>query len=225
VRNVGNAPAEVHFDGEDDEGVVRFEFAPPRLTLGPGQEGHAELTLTAAPARGQAVHRQLTIVAESGGERVERQATFVQEPVVKRSYRLQWRVALTLLAALLLVIGALSAWDDAGAKGLCTSTGANCLSWDRYLDEAGIASPQPLHVTTAAGLVAAVTSLGIIALVLAVLVLLGARGGGLTWFAGCLAVLLAIAMLVTLGTGGIGVWLVLLGGAAAIAAGALARAP
>lgn len=224
VRNLGNAPAHVRFDGEDDEGIVHFGFAPPSLALGPGEERRVELTLTAAPVHGPAVHRQLTIAAESGRERVERQATFVQEPVVTRSHRLAWRVALTLLSALLLVAGALSAWDGDGDKGLCTSTGGGCLSWDHYLSQAGIASPEPLDIGTAAGLVAAGTSLGILALVLAVLVLLGARGGGLTWFAGWLAALLAVALFVTLGTGGIGVWLVLLGGVAAIAAGALARA-
>jgi hypothetical protein len=223
VRNLGNARAHVRFDGEDDEGVVRFGFVPPSLELGAGQEGYTELTLTADPLRSTAVHRQLTIAAESGRERVERQATFVQEPVVKRSHRFAWRVALTLLAALLLVAGAFAAWNGDGDKGLCTSSGEGCLSWNHYLSQAGIANPDPLEVNTAKGLVAAVTSLGILALVLAALVLLGARGGGLMWFAGCLAVLLAIVMFVTLGTSGIGVWLVLLGGGAAIAAGALAR--
>jgi hypothetical protein len=224
VRNLGNAPAWVHFEGEDDEGVLRMEFSPPSLTLGPGLEAQSALTVTASkPVRGSPVHRQLTIAAAGEHERAERQATFIQEPAPVRSYRVPWRIGLTLLGALLLFVGALLSWDDAGDAGLCANGYGACLSFDEYLKQAGIASPAQLHPETARRLVAAVTSLGLVPVVLAVLTLVGARRGGLTWIAGCVAILFAIAMIATLHGAAIGVWVVLLGGVAAVAAGALAR--
>jgi hypothetical protein len=224
VRNLGNAPVEVYFEGEDDEGALSFEFTPSVLMLDPGSEGHAQVTVSArSTVRGAAGHRRLTIVAEGGRERVERQATFIQEPVVERSHRFEWRVGLTLLSAFLLIVGSLLKWDSDGDKGLCTQGASNCLTFDHYLDKAGIATVDPLNPDHLVRLISAVTSIGILAVILGVLVLLGARKGGLTWFAGCLAILLAIVMFATLGAGGIGVWFVLLGGACAVAAGALAR--
>jgi hypothetical protein len=224
VRNLGNAPTQVRFEGEDDEGALDFAFAPPLLTLPPGGEGHAQLTVTARrPVRGAPCHRRLTIAAEGARERAERQATFIQEPEVVRSHRFAWRVGLTLAAAFLLVAGAFLKWDDVD-KGICTSADSTCLSFDRYLARANIATVDSIHSNTAANLVAAATSIGILAALFGVLVLLGARRGGLTWVAGFLAVLLAVAMFATIGAAGIGVWFVLLGGVAAVAAGALARA-
>ena len=223
IRNLGNAPAQVRFDGEDDEGMVRFDFAPPSLTLPAGGEGHAELTVTArAPVRGDPRYRRLTIGAQGTRDRAERQATFIQEPEVVRSHRLAWRVALTLLAAFLILAGAFLKWDDK-YRGICTSATDVCLTYDRYLERVNITVPA-LNPPAAANLVAAVTSLGILAVLLGLLVLLGARRGRLTWLAGFLAVILAIAMFATPGTAGVGVWFVLLGGIAAVAAGALARA-
>jgi hypothetical protein len=226
VRNLGNAPADVGFEAEDDEGVMRFGFSPPGLTLPPGAEDHSEVTVTARETvRGSPVHRRLTIAAVSGSERTERPATFIQEPEVVRSHRVHWRVGLTLLAALLLIVGALAHWDGDGNKGLCTNGFDQCLSYDVYLTEAGLGSPthiSPPDQTVKA--VAAVTSIGILALLFALLALVGARRGGMTWVAGCLAILLALGMLVTLDGPAIGVWLVLLGGISAVAAGALARA-
>jgi hypothetical protein len=225
VRNLGNAPAAVGFEAEDDEGVMRFAFSPPALTLKPGAEDHAEVTVTARePVRGSPVHRRLSVAALSGSERTERFATFIQEPEVVRSYRLPWRVGLTLLAALLLIGGALARWDGAGNKGLCTDGYNQCLSYDVYLAEAGIASPDQPNPSQAVRLIAAVTSVGILAVLFAVLALVGARRGGMTWMAGCLAILLALGMLLSLDGPAIGVWIVLLGGIAAVAAGALARA-
>jgi hypothetical protein len=225
VRNLGNAPADVAFEAEDDEGMLRFAFSPVALTLPAGAEGHSEATVTArSGVRGSPVHRRLTVAAVSGSERVERPATFIQEPEVKRSYRLHWRVALTLLAALLLLGGAVARWDGAGNQGLCTNGYSECLSYDVYLEQAGITSdldhPEP---ASAVRLIAAVTSVGVLAVLFAVFALIGARRGGLTWMAGCLAILLAIGMLLSLDGPAIGVWIVLLGGVFAVAAGALAR--
>jgi hypothetical protein len=226
VRNLGNAPADVGFEAEDDEGKVRFQFSPPGLTLAPGAEDHSEVTVTARETvRGSPVHRRLTVAAVSGPERIERPATFIQVPEVVRSHRLHWRVALTLLAALLLIGGALAHWDSAGNAGLCTNGYDTCLSYDVYLSEAGITSslhhPEP---QSAVKLIGAVTSVGILAVLFALLALVGSRRGGMTWVAGCLAILLALGMLISLDGPAIGVWLVLLGGIAAVAAGALARA-
>ena len=174
--------------------------------------------------RGSPVHRRLSVAALSGSERTERFATFIQEPEVVRSYRLPWRVGLTLLAALLLIGGTLARWDGAGNQGLCTDGYDQCLSYDVYLAEAGIASPDQPNPSRAVRLIAAVTSVGILAVLFAVLALVGARRGGMTWMAGCLAILLALGMLLSLDGPAIGVWIVLLGGIAAVAAGALARA-
>ena len=224
VRNLGNTRVDVGFEAEDDEGRLRFEFAPPALTLQPGAEDHSEITVTAREAvRGAPVHRRLTIAAIGGRERAERPATFIQEPEVVKSHRLAWRVGLTLLAALLLIAGALAHWDSPGNAGLCTDGFNQCLSYDVYLSEAGITSVEHPDATPVT-LIAAVTSVGILALLFALLALVGARRGGMTWVAGCLAILLAVGMLITLDGPAIGVWLVLLGGISAVAAGALARA-
>jgi hypothetical protein len=225
VRNLGNAPADVTFEAEDDEGVMRFAFSPPALTLAPGAEDHSEVEVTARePVRGAPVHRRLSVAAVSGAERAERPATFIQEPEVARSHRLAWRVGLTLLAALLLIVGALTHWDANGNQGLCTHGFSSCLSYDVYAQESGIRDSVSHTTIAPQGLIAAVTSLGILAALFAALALIGARRGGLTWVAGCLAILLALGMLISLDGPAIGVWLVLLGGIAAVAAGALARA-
>jgi hypothetical protein len=224
LRNLGNAPVHVRLDGEDDEGMVRFDFAPPALTLGPGQDGVAQVTVTArGPVSGAPCHRRLTIAAEGARERVERQATFIQEPTIKRSYRFAWRIALTLLAAAALIGGAFAKWDGAGDAGICTHGDSGCLSYDRFVAQASDRTPTPPDVGSLQNLFAAATSIGVLALLLGLLALAGARRGTVTWLAGALAVLLALAMFVSIHAGGVGVWLVLLGGISAIAAGALAR--
>jgi hypothetical protein len=74
------------------------------------------------------------------------------------------------------VAGAFLKWDDE-YRGICTSATDVCLTYDRYLERVNITVPA-LNPPAAANLVAAVTSLGILAVLLGLLVLLGARAAG-----------------------------------------------
>jgi hypothetical protein len=230
VRNLGNEDADLTFEGEDDEGQLRFEFDPPSVRLPPRGEAHAALTVTApATVADSARHRRLTIVAGDGDARVEQAVTFVQEPVapvVRRSSRSAYRVALTALAVACLVSGALLDWDAEGSAGICFNGDSECLSYRAYIEHVfGSAPPAPGSddLGVFESLFFGVTSIGVLAVVLGFLILLGARTARFSWAAGILAIVLAIVMFATIGAGGIGVWLVLVGGAAAIGASLLAR--
>jgi hypothetical protein len=134
-------------------------------------------------------------------------------------------VVATVLAAVLMAAAAFAAWTTAGDTGVCVGDASGCLTYDRFLELNQVVDLRSSHLTVSGlqGLFDLATSLGVVALVLAVLVLAGARSGTLTWFAGVVAILLAIAVAITLGGVAAGLWLLLLGGILAIVAGALAR--
>ncbi|HVL96874.1 MAG TPA: hypothetical protein VM266_13535 [Solirubrobacteraceae bacterium] len=220
VRNLGNAPLDVSFAGEDDEGVVAFDFRPVLATIPPGGQARSELSVRARRGvRGAERHRRLTIAVETDRQRVESHATFTQEPESPPP----WRIILTLLAAVLLVWGSLIDWNRDGLDGFCIGDTGGCLPYHQYLSDAfqvqgtavdGLGGLQGLFDT--------VTSLGILGLLLALGTLIGIRSGTATWVSGFLAVLLAVILFVTLGDfRGEGLWLVLAGGVLAAVAGAM----
>jgi hypothetical protein len=231
VRNLGNAPLAVRVAAEDDEGRLGLRVDPPELRLDRGADGAATIDVTAPEdVRGAERHHRLTVTVESGRQRLQSTGAFIQEPAPEpRSRRGWWRVLATVLAAALLLGAAFADWTSAGDEGLCLGGATGCLSYDRYLELNQVVDVRPGHLDVPDGLQGlfdVATSLGVLALLLGLLALAGARSGTLTWLAGVLAVLLAIAVGVTLGDfSGAGVWMLLLGGILAIVAGALARAP
>jgi hypothetical protein len=225
VRNHGNAPLSLTFTGEDPDDEVRFTFEPEQLEVPAGGEAKATMRVTAPANPGTApLERRLTVIAQGAEQSLSGSATFVQRAREVRERNLvPWRIGLGVGAALLFVLAAFSPWLD-DFTGQCTS-GADdeqCMRYDVFLRElADRPGFQNQDVEPVTSLVNVLASAGTGAIVLAVLVLLGLRTGGLAWFAGLVGVATAIVFLV-LGAGGAGVWLLLLAGALAIASGVLA---
>jgi hypothetical protein len=226
VRNRGNAPLVLTPRGEDDDGEVLFSFEPPRLEIPPGAEARSDVRATAPRLRsGPERTRNLTVYLEGGQQPLTGSALFQQLPSVTRSRLTLWRVLLTLLAVALLVIASFAHWTNT-ETGLCTDGPDTCLRYDTYLErhlQQDVANPGDLGQFTR--LFNFGTSLGVLTLFAAALILLGALTGRLAWFGGlfALAVLTAFAFTADESLGA-GVWLGLLGAAAALAAAVLATA-
>jgi hypothetical protein len=226
VRNRGNAPLVLTPRGEDDDGEVRFAFEPARLEIPPGAEARSDVRATAPRLRsGPERTRNLTVHLEGGQQPLAGAAVFQQLPAVTRSRLTLWRVLLTLLAVALLVIASFAHWTDT-ETGLCTDGPDTCLRYDTYLErhlQQDVANPGDLGDFTR--LFNFGTSLGVLTLFAAALILLGALTGRLAWFGGlfALAVLMVFAFTADESLGA-GVWLGFLGAAAALAAAVLATA-
>jgi hypothetical protein len=226
VRNRGNAPLVLTPRGEDDDGEVRFAFEPPRLEIPPGAEARSDVRATAPRLRsGPERTRNLTVHLEGAQQPLAGAAVFQQLPSVTRSRLTLWRVLLTLLAVALLVIASFAHWTDA-ETGLCTDGPETCLRYDTYLErhlQQDVADPGDLGDFTR--LFNFGTSLGVLTLFAAALILLGALTGRLAWFGGLFALAVLIVFAFTADEAlGAGIWLGLLGAAAALAAAVLARA-
>jgi hypothetical protein len=222
IRNRGNAPLRVFLSGEDDEAMARFTFDPPQLTIPPGGEARATLTVDAARLRDAPEQRRsLNVLVEGGQQRTESHATFLQTPTITR--KVPWWLILSLFGAAFLFIGAFAHWAH-GDAALCLHGKAdNCLSYTTYVNQAFSKDLTPPDVGGVGGVFHFATSLGIFALLLSLAVLIGLRGRSLTLVAGILGVILAIVLLVTLkGHSSGGLVLVLLGGILAAAGGAMA---
>jgi hypothetical protein len=235
VRNVGNRELEVRLRGEDADGVATFDFAPPRLGVAWQEDGKSELTASARrPFTGPDRERHVTVFVESPAQTLSGAAVFIQQPWVTRRLLLAWRVVLTLAAAGLLIGGAFLAWTDQqdGLTGVCLSADASgCMRYDMYLGLAGYADAEDYAPTEPTipdqldGLFNFATSLGVGAIVLGVLALIGARSGTLTWLAGAVAVIGLVVFFITVDdTSGTGAWVALAGGVCALVAGILAAA-
>jgi hypothetical protein len=226
VRNQGNTPLVLTPRGEDDEGQARFAFEPPRLEIPPGGEARFDVEVSAPRLRsGPERTRNLAVYLDGGQQPLAGTALFQQLPSVTRSRLTLWRVLLTLLAVGLLAIASFAHWTSA-ETGLCTDGPDTCLRYDTYLEnhlQQEVASPEDLGGFTR--LFNFVTSLGILTLFAAGLILLGALTGRLAWFGGLFALaVLAVFAFTADGSLGAGVWLGLLGAAAALAAAILATA-
>jgi hypothetical protein len=221
VRNLGNAELMLTLSGEDADDEVRFDFSPELLEVPAGAESRATLRVSAPRSRAGA-ERRLTILAEGDEDTRSLQANFTQTPTITESKVRSWRWLLALVAALLIAAGSFMAWTSDGLNGICLHGATDCLRYDtfadRYLDlDAGSVDAGSLD-----RLFSFATSVGILTLLLAAIVLLGIRSGGAAWFGGIATILLLIVYLVIAGDSGAGVWVAMLGAVLAVAAGLLA---
>ena len=221
VRNLGNAPLALAFTGEDPDGEVRFSFSPAMLEVAAGGESRATLRVSAPRPRGGG-ERRLTILAEGDHETRSLAAAFVQEPVVTEGRVRSWSWLLALIAALLLGVGSFMAWTGDGLDGLCVGGSGDCLRYDVFAQRFLESDPGTVDAGSLDGLFSFVTSVGILTLLLGVIVLFGIRTGAAAWFGGVVSILLLIVYLVVAGDSGAGVWVAMLGGVLAVAAGLLA---
>jgi hypothetical protein len=219
LENEGNASLDVHLSARDPDAALTFELSPAQVHLPPGQARSAEVRITAKRSLPSGPARRHPFEAYAEAEpvpEVRLDGTFVQTaapPKVTRTRVLALRVVLTLLGALIMILGAFLPWGD-GVRGLD-------LGYDEYAGAVFNAqvAPPPSGLET-------VSSVAMPAIFFAGLALLGIFGKGrLTRFAALLAVLLYVAFLVTLlraGEGpGIGVWAVIIGGVIAFIGGLL----
>ena len=226
VRNRGNAPLALTPRGEDEDGEVRFAFEPPRLEIPPGGEARSDVHVSAPRLRsGPERTRNLTVHLEGGQQPLAGTAVFQQLPSMTRSRLTLWRVLLTLLAVTLLLVGSFSHWTSS-ETGLCTDGPDTCLRYDTYLEnhlQQEVASPGDLGGFTR--LFNFATSLGVLTLFAAALIFLGVLTGRLAWFGGLFALAVLLVFVFTADESlGSGVWLGLLGAAAALGAAILATA-
>lgn len=231
VRSAGNAPLAVSFHGEDPDGEMSFAFDPPTLTVPPAGEAVSTVTISAERAvKGEERERAFTVYVRGEDQVLAGTAVFVQRPTVTRERLGLWRVALTLLAAALLIGGSFMNWasDSQGAlQGACTARiPSGCLRFDEYLlgigPDVGLKDLVLSH--DAPALLNLVTSLGFLTIVLGALALIGIRKGRLAWLTGTVTVIVMLVFLLTLREGAssaAGAWVVLLGGLLALTAGVL----
>jgi hypothetical protein len=224
LRNRGNAPLVLTPYGEDDEGELTFTFEPPRLEIPPCGEARTVVHASAPVLRkGPERARSLTVHLEGTETALAGAATFHQEPSVRESHLALWRIAFTVLAAVLLVAASFAHWTST-RTGVCTDGPDTCLRYDSYVEndlDIDVYSPGDLGELTR--LFNFGTSLGILTLLAAALIVLGALTGRLAWFAGLFALLVLTAFAVTSDESlGAGIWLGYLGVAAAIMSAVLA---
>ena len=196
LENRGNAPIVAQVAAVDDRHVLEFHVSRPTVSLPPG--GRATVAVTARPARapasGQPAAYPFRIVAQSGWDAPRSmEAELLHRPPLPKAphFGREWlpvaRIGLTLLGALLMVIGANRAWLN-GVKGVD-------LTYENYaqtvFDTDVPSPPERLDPIFA--------SLGLVVIVLAVFALLGLAGrtGLLTRLAAGLALLLLLGYVLT----------------------------
>jgi hypothetical protein len=226
VRNRGNAPLVLSPRGEDDEGEVRFTFEPARLEIPPCGEARAIVDATAPTFRkGPDRVRNLTVHLDGAQQPLSGSAVFQQEPAIRRHRLTLWRVLLTISAAALLITASFAHWTSS-ETGLCTNGPDTCLRYDTYLEgDLGTDVPAPGDLGDFTRVFNFGTSIGILTLLAAGLIVLGALTGRLAWFAGLLALAVLTAFALTADEAlGLGIWLGFLGAAAALGAALVATA-
>ena len=211
----GATAARVWLQGDDPENSVSFGFSPTELVVGPGQVLTSRATMSAprAPA-GREVSRPVTIFATDGQSSVSAAGTLIQTAADRRPWA---RVLLTLAGAVAMVMGAML---PLRAVGNPTPFGVSAATVVDLID-----APVDL------GVLGQLVNLGMVLLVLAGLMAFGLTGssGRLTRFSAVIAVLLTVALLVTIGvvglsaTPGSGTFLIVLGAVLGYIGGLLAR--
>lgn len=194
VQNAGNTPLAIALTGQDAEGVVRFDFTPPRLDIPPGGQASARVVARAPRAFfGTETQRQLTIRGEGGATPLVANATFLQAPAFTTG-SLRWlRTLVTLLAAALMVAGAFATWVTVQLLG--SANGVE-LDYQGYSFIAFDAVPPLPEDEQLADLASFFGSAGFVTLFFAAFVALGVltESGKMTRVAGalCLVVILAL---------------------------------
>ena len=113
----GAQPVRVSLRGDDPENSLHFAFSPPVLDVAPGSQAAAAVTVNAPRVPGgREVSRPFAIVAGDGRSEVQAQGSLMQSASDPRP---AWRVLLTLLGGLLLIMGAfLPWWDGNSTRGI-----------------------------------------------------------------------------------------------------------
>jgi hypothetical protein len=232
----GSRPRTVRWGAYDAERVMRFEFHPDTVMVGPGQAAGARLRVWAPRAAGgEQVTRAFTVVAADGVAEVEATGSFVQEFSDRRPL---WRTLLTMGGGALAIVSAFLPWhvgaridvpDDLGVPVGREITG---LEWGLPAVEAGADNAGVgLVLPDLPDELDPFLSGGALLIVLAALAMFGRIGttGRLTRLSALVVILLLAAFLVVAsmvpGTGrvGSGAFLALVAGAAMFAGGVLAR--
>ncbi len=230
VRNRGNAPVTVSLTATDPDDLLSFAFAPTQLQLGAGAERTVDLHVqTTAPAADRERELRFSVAASSDDATATSAGVFVQ-PARElsrwgdRSWLLWLRVALTLLAATLLIAGSFAYWTDDGGialRGACVNGGVSaCLDYKDTVDAVAQADVVPDPREDLPGIVYFVSSAGFLTILLGVVALAGLRRGRSTWLAGIVAVI-ALIVLAVQADALPGIWIPILGGVIAIVAGFL----
>jgi hypothetical protein len=220
----GATPVDLRLSGADTESRLGFAFRPAMLRVAPGQQASAQVTVTAPRTPpGNEVTRAVTIVASDGRNDVRADGTVIQ---LSTSHRGLARVVLTVLGALLIVLGALMPFFATGELR------AIDLSVVRIADLlAGQGLAEALDTEQVPGDLEQVVSVGLGLMVLAGLVLFGLTGGTgrLTRYSSVLAagvVVATVLVWVLLGAAsgpGMGAGAVVVGCVLGYAGGAFAR--
>jgi hypothetical protein len=224
LENRGNAPVTIRVEATDDRRALDFRISHPVITLPPGGRG-----VVAVDARPQArtvsgppATHPFRVVAQAGWDAPRsHDARLVHKPALP-PFGPGWlavlRVVLTLLGALLMVVGAFADWfpDVPGTE----------LTYESYVESVfETDAPAP-----PGGVDSIFVSVGLLPLVLAVFVLLGlaSRRGLLTRLAAGVGLLAMVAFAFTVANAGIslgaGIYLVIVGAALALAGGICAMA-
>ena len=220
VRNLGNATLVLTLNGEDPDDEVRFDFSPELLEVPAGAESRATLRVSAPRSRAGA-ERRLTIGAQGEQDTRSLQATFAQAPRITEGRVRSWRWLLALAAALLIAAGSFMSWTGDGLNGICVQGAGECLRYDAFAERFLELDAGSVDAGSLDRLFSFATSIGILTLLLAAIVLLGIRTGGAAWFGGIATILLLIVYLAIAGESGAGVWVAMLGGVLAVVAGLL----
>ena len=179
----GAQSVRVSLRGDDPENSVHFTFSPPVLDVAAGSQGAAAVTVNAPRVPGgREASRPFAIVASDGRSEVQAQGSLMQSASDPRPV---WRVLLTLLGGLALILGAfLPLWD-----------GDSITSLDIDVNELGETFAD--RGVNLGGLERFLTA-GLAAFTLGALVVFGltGRSGRLTRLAALLAALLLIAFFV-----------------------------
>jgi hypothetical protein len=222
VENRGNTRTTVQLAAVDELQALTLAVSHPALSVPPGGWASAQVRADprAPPVVGQAVMHPFRVLVRAGSDEPQSlDAQFAQAPA-KAPVDVNWwpvaRVVLTLLGALLMVMGAAAEWERGlGGLDLTYATYVNQV-FDRQLRE-------PSGISTT------LVSMGLPVVVLAALAAIGVftERGRLTRVAGMLAALLMLAVMFTLADadieGGSGPLVVLFGAIVAVVGGIAAR--
>ena len=214
ASNSANFPLNLSLTGEDPEHAVTFALNPPTLVVPPGGRAAVSVRVTAArPFSGTELHRQIMVRANGGGSQLSAAGTFIQMPWITSFRLFLARVVLTIVGAFLMIVGAFREWI-AGQPGMT-------FTYDEYV----LAAFNTEVPAVGGNVPEQLVSLGLVAIVLAALALLGLLGrtGGATRFGGGFALVLMGAVFITLRLAGLpvqqGLVLVVVGAGTALVAG------
>ena len=103
----GTQPVRVSLRGDDPQNIVRFAFAPAVVEVPPGSMATTRVSVEAPAAPpGQEVTRPFGVLATDGQAEAKAEGTLIQAAPERRSLRPVFRVLLTLLGGLIVILGA-----------------------------------------------------------------------------------------------------------------------